>query len=108
MDTVSQIKQKLDITDVIAGYISLKKSGRNYKANCPFHSEDTPSFMVSPELQIYKCFGCGEGGDMFSFVQQLEGVEFGRALEILADKAGIEIERTDFDPNYKKRAKSLK
>lgn len=105
MDTVSQIKQKLDITDVIAGYINLKKAGKNYKAVCPFHSEDTPSFMVSPELQIFKCFGCGEGGDMFNFVEKIEGVDFPQALEILADKANVKIEKQDFDPNYKKKAK---
>ncbi len=105
MDTVSQIKQKLDITDIVASYISLKKAGKNYKAVCPFHSEDTPSFMVSPELQIFKCFGCGEAGDMFSFVEKIEGVEFARAMEILAEKAGVKIERQDVDPNYKKKTK---
>lgn len=103
MDTVSQIKQNLDIVDVIGGYISLSKSGKNYKALCPFHSEDTPSFMVSPELQIYKCFGCGEGGDMFNFVQKVEGVEFTDALETLAEKAGVKIEKTQTDPNYKEK-----
>ncbi len=107
MDTVSQIKQNLDITDVIAGYISVKKSGKNYKALCPFHSEDTPSFMVSPELQIYKCFGCGEAGDIFNFVEKMEGVDFNSALEILAEKAGVKIERRQHDPNYKKKAKAF-
>lgn len=105
MDTVSQIKQNLDITDVVASYLSLKKAGKNYKALCPFHSEDTPSFMVSPELQIFKCFGCGEAGDIFTFVEKMEGVEFNRALEILAEKAGVKIERQQYDPNYKKKAK---
>lgn len=103
MDTISQIKQKLDIVDVISSYISLKKAGKNYKAVCPFHTEDTPSFMVSPDLQIFKCFGCGEGGDMFNFVEKMEGVEFSRALEILADRAGVKIEQTQLDPNYKKK-----
>ncbi len=103
MDTVSQIKQNLDVVDIVGGYLSLKRAGKNYKALCPFHSEDTPSFMVSPELQIYKCFGCGEAGDMFNFVQKVEGVDFNRSLEILADKAGVKIERTQMDPNYKKK-----
>lgn len=64
MDQKDQIKQTLNIQDVISQYVELKKSGRNYKGICPFHSEKTPSFMVSPEIQIYKCFGCGESGDI--------------------------------------------
>lgn len=94
-DTVTQIKQKLDIVDVIGSYVSLKKSGRNYKTTCPFHSEKTPSFMVSQDLQIFKCFGCGVAGDMFNFVEQIEGVDFLRALEILADKSGVKIVKND-------------
>ncbi|MBU0534601.1 DNA primase [Patescibacteria group bacterium] len=94
-DTVTQIKQKLDIVDVIGSYVSLKKSGRNYKTTCPFHSEKTPSFMVSQALQIFKCFGCGVAGDMFNFVEQIEGVDFPRALEVLADKAGVKIVKND-------------
>jgi len=97
-DAATQIKQKLDIVDVIGSYISLKKSGRNYKALCPFHAEKTPSFMVSQELQIYKCFGCGVGGDIFNFVEAIEGVDFPRALEILADKAGVTLVKSkDYD-----------
>jgi len=103
MDTISQIKSKLDIVDVIGSYISLKKSGRNYKANCPFHGEKTPSFMVSSELQMYKCFGCSAGGDIFKFVQEIEGIDFVQALEQLAEKAGVEIENKDFDRNSLKK-----
>jgi DNA primase len=99
MDQISLIKQKLDIVDIVGGYVSIKKSGRNYKGLCPFHSEKTPSFMVSPELQIYKCFGCGASGDIFGFVKQVEGIEFTQALEILAERAGVKLERTDLDPN---------
>ncbi len=98
MDQISQIKQKLDVVDVVGSYISLKKAGRNYRAICPFHSEKTPSFMVSPELQIYKCFGCGASGDIFNFVQQIEGVDFPAALEQLAEKAGVKLEKYDYDP----------
>ena len=94
-DTVTQIKQKLDIVDVVNSYVSLKKSGRNYKAVCPFHSEKTPSFMVSQELQIYKCFGCGAAGDMFNFVEAIEGVDFPRAMEILAERAGVKIVKSE-------------
>ena len=97
MDAVSQIKQKLDILDVVGSYVSLKKSGKSYKGLCPFHGEKTPSFIVSPEIQIYKCFGCGESGDMFSFVQKIEGVEFSDALEKLAEKAGVTLEKGNYD-----------
>jgi DNA primase len=96
-DSISQIKQKLDIVDVIGAYVSLKKAGKNYKGVCPFHSENTPSFMVSQELQIFKCFGCGESGDMFSFIEKLEGVDFTGALELLAEKAGVALEKSDYD-----------
>lgn len=97
MDNISQIKDKLDIIDVISGYIELKKSGRNYKGLCPFHGEKTPSFMVSKELQIFKCFGCGESGDIFAFVQKMEGLEFSDVLEKLAEKAGVVLEKKFVD-----------
>lgn len=75
----------------MSSYVPLKKAGRHYTACCPFHSEKTPSFTVSPELQIYKCFGCGESGDVFSFVQKYEGISFFEALKSLAGKVGVEI-----------------
>lgn len=103
MDQKDQIKQTLNIQDVISQYVELKKSGRNYKGICPFHSEKTPSFMVSPEIQIYKCFGCGESGDIYEFIQKIEGVEFYQAMELLADKAGIKLEKKQYDPNSKKK-----
>ena len=90
-DQVEEVKQKTDIVSLIGDYITLKKAGRNYKANCPFHGEKTPSFMVSPELQIYKCFGCGVSGDCYSFLQSYEGMEFPEALKFLADKAGVKL-----------------
>lgn len=89
--TVEQIKAKLDVVAVLSQYIQLTKAGSTYKARCPFHSEKTPSFTVSPVRDSYHCFGCGEHGDMFTFVEKVEGVDFKGALKILAEKAGVEI-----------------
>lgn len=91
MDTVSEVKGKTDIVGIIGEHVKLTRAGRHFKGLCPFHEERTPSFMVSPELQIYKCFGCGESGDVFSFLQKYEGMEFYEALKLLADKAGVTV-----------------
>ncbi|OHB15499.1 MAG: DNA primase [Candidatus Zambryskibacteria bacterium RIFOXYC1_FULL_39_10] len=91
-----QIKEKLDIVDVISSYIKVEKAGINFKARCPFHNEKTPSFLISPVRQTFYCFGCGEKGDIFSFVEKFEGLDFKGALETLANKAGIELK------NFKK------
>jgi len=95
-DQVAEVKSKSDIVSIIGERIELKKAGRNYKATCPFHGEKTPSFMVSPELQIFKCFGCGEAGDVYSFLEKYEGMEFPEALKYLADRAGITLIRANF------------
>jgi DNA primase len=90
-DVVEDIKSRLDINTVVSQYVQLKQAGRNFKGLCPFHSEKTPSFVVSPEKQICHCFGCHKGGDIFSFIQEVEGVTFPEAVQILADKAGIKV-----------------
>ncbi|MCL5113553.1 MAG: DNA primase [Patescibacteria group bacterium] len=92
MDEVANVREKIDIVSFISEYIPLKKAGRNFKANCPFHSEKTPSFVVSPERQIWHCFGCGKGGDAFTFLMDYDSLEFVEALRILAKKTGIELQ----------------
>src|ERR1700741_1088686 len=93
MDAVEEIKGRLGIEDVISEYVPLKRAGRNWRGLSPFSNEKTPSFMVSPEKQIWHDFSSGKGGNMFSFVMEVEGLDFKGALELLARKAGIDIEQ---------------
>lgn len=92
MDEVAQIREKIDIVSFIQEFLPLKKAGRNFKANCPFHTEKTPSFMVNPERQIWHCFGCQKGGDIYSFLMEYERLEFAEALRILAKRTGIALQ----------------
>ena len=90
-DSVDQVRERLDIVDLIGQHVNLRKAGRNFKGLCPFHQEKTPSFIVFPDSQTFHCFGCGAGGDGFNFVMQLEHLDFRGALEQLAARTGVEL-----------------
>jgi len=90
-DILDDIRNRLDIVEVISEYVPLKQSGKGHKGLCPFHQEKTPSFMVDSERQIFHCFGCGEGGNIFSFIMKIEKVNFPEAIKILAEKAGVQL-----------------
>jgi DNA primase len=103
-DMVEEVRARADIVDVIGEFVQLKKAGREYKANCPFHEERTPSFYVVPDKGFYKCFGCGKSGDVFSFVMERQGMDFVEAVKHVAARSGVEIRevaraREEEDPN---------
>jgi len=102
-DFIEKVRVSSDIVKVVESYIPLKKAGVNYTALCPFHQEKTPSFFVSPQKQIYHCFGCGEGGNVFSFVMKMEGVSFPEAVKLLAERAHIPIPETKTSPQEKRK-----
>lgn len=93
--TIDEIKARLNIVEFVGSYVKLEKAGTHWKACCPFHQERTPSFMVNDEKNLWHCFGCGKGGDVFAFVMEMEGLEFREALKMLAERAGVEL------PSYK-------
>lgn len=90
-EIIEQVKDRTDILDIVSGYVTLSKAGQNFKGLCPFHSEKTPSFMVSPSRQIFHCFGCGTGGNVFTFVMKMEGTNFPETVREMARKAGIAV-----------------
>jgi DNA primase len=108
-NVIDDIRERTDIVDVIGGVLDLKRAGRNFKALCPFHGEKTPSFMVSPDKQIYHCFGCGKGGNVYSFLMEYEGVGFVEAVKELAGPLNVDVgryltgseDRSRFDPYYR-------
>ena len=109
-DTIAKIKDEADVVEVLGDFISMKKAGSNYKANCPFHNEKTPSFVISPAKGIYKCFGCGKAGNSLSFIMEHENLNYVEALKYLAKKYNIEIEeeiQTDFQKQLQSEKDSL-
>jgi len=101
-DKISEIRQAADIVDIVSEYVRLKKGGKNFLGLCPFHSEKTPSFTVSPEKQIFHCFGCGESGSVFNFLMKQEGISFPQAVRELARRYGISLPSADMSPEEKK------
>ena len=103
-DAVAQIKDRMDIVDIVSKYVILKKKGANYWGCCPFHNEKTPSFSVNPAKGIYKCFGCGEGGDAISFLMKINNQTFHEVIKEQAEIFGIELPKS-FSPNKEKQKK---
>lgn len=99
---IDDIRSRFDIVEIVSAYIDLKKTGRNYTGLCPFHADKTPSFTVSPDKQIFHCFGCQSGGNLFTFIMQIEELSFPEAVRFLGEKAGIKIEDKSFSPEEKK------
>lgn len=104
---ISEIRDATDVVDLISGYVTLKKSGRNYFGLCPFHPEKTPSFSVNPEKQIFHCFGCGAGGNVFTFLMRHEGISFPESVKFLARRAGIQLEFEERDETSAKENEAL-
>ncbi|MCX7832012.1 MAG: DNA primase [Actinobacteria bacterium] len=105
---IQEIKNRINIVDLASQYTSLKSSGRRLRGLCPFHTEKTPSFYIDPEKQLYHCFGCGAGGDIFDFVMDMEKMSFNEAVEYLADRAGVTLTRISGKPKFSEREEVLK
>ena len=104
-DTVDQVRQAVDIVEIVSAHSDLRRQGGRWVGLCPFHEERTPSFSVEPQEKLYHCFGCGVGGDVFDFVQEKEGIGFPEAVELLADRYGVELKREQEDPQAEARRK---
>src|SRR3954463_3800445 len=102
-ETIQQILSRIDIIDVVGGFVKLKRRGTNYIGNCPFHNEKTPSFTVSPSKEIYKCFGCGRSGNSISFLMEQEKYSYVEALKWLAAKYNVEVEETAVSAEIKEQ-----
>src|SRR2546429_6120704 len=102
--TLEQIRAASDVVDVIGGYLPLKRAGANFVTLCPFHKEKSPSFNVNPHRQIFHCFGCHKGGDVFTFVQEYESVDFSEAVRRLGQRAKIPLEKERGAPDQQARA----
>ncbi|MDR3168256.1 MAG: DNA primase [Candidatus Peribacteria bacterium] len=105
---IDEVLAHVDIVDVIANYVPLKRSGANFAGCCPFHHEKTPSFIVSPQKQIFKCFGCGQGGNIFTFIQEIEKIDFRDAVKFLAEREHIDISRYETTTAYQQHNKDEK
>ena len=103
-DLIEEVRSRNDIVDVISSYVNLQKKGNSYSACCPFHHEKTPSFHVSRDKQMYHCFGCGAGGNVYTFLMEHENMTFPEAVEALAERSGVKLPEQDMTPEAKKQA----
>lgn len=104
---LDELTARTDIVELVSHYVSLKRQGANYFGLCPFHNEKSPSFSVSPDKQIYHCFGCGAGGGVINFVMRAEGLEFRDAVQFLADRCGMKVPQDKADPRAARRRERL-
>ena len=103
-DIIEEVRMKNDIVDVVSQYVKLNRRGNTYFGLCPFHNEKTPSFSVTPSKQMYYCFGCGAGGNVYNFVMEYENYTFGEALQHLADRAGVQLPKIEYSREAKEKA----
>ena len=103
-DLIEEVRSRNDIVDVISGYVRLQKKGSTYFGLCPFHNEKTASFSVTPNKQMYYCFGCGAGGNVFTFLMEYENFTFAEAMQSLAERAGVELPVQEYSPQMKQEA----